>query len=86
MKYLIYPTILALTACVTASDVTAIGNGKFMVTGRASGGMNAGKGTPVAIEKASDYCKNIGKSLIVETTENAMGFGTESTNLIFRCE
>jgi hypothetical protein len=50
-------TALALvTSCVSSSEVAPIGNGRYMITGRASGGLNAGRETTEATTEANAYC------------------------------
>jgi hypothetical protein len=49
MKVLICVLALSATACVTTSEVVPMGNNQFMLTGHASGGLNAGKGTAAAM-------------------------------------
>ena len=51
----------AAAGCVSSSEVQPIGNGKYMVIGRASGGLNAGKETTEATKEANAYCSKIGK-------------------------
>jgi hypothetical protein len=82
--------VIALTTagCVTTSDVVPIGNDQYLLTGHASGGLNAGKGTSAAAEKAAAYCASQHKSLVVVNTElhGMAAVGGESTNFIFRCD
>ena len=89
MKYL---TLLALAvfvaSCVSASEVQPIGNGRFMITGRASGGLNSGKETTQATKDANAYCEKLGKQMVlqnVDKTGNAAVFG-ENVSLTFTCE
>ena len=79
---------LALAACVTTSEVVPIGNNQFMLTGHASGGLNAGKGTSAAVEKAAAYCNSQHRALkLVNTDAHGMAaVGGESTDVIFTCE
>jgi hypothetical protein len=84
MKLLGAVLTLAITGCVSASEVQAIGNGKFMITGRASGGLNAGKETT---KDANAYCAKLGKQMVlqnVEQTGNAGVYG-ENVSLTFTC-
>jgi hypothetical protein len=78
----------AVTGCVSASEVQPIGNGRFMITGRASGGLNAEKETTQATKDANAYCAKLGKQMVlqnVDTTGNAAVFG-ENVSLTFTCE
>jgi len=80
--------VAAVTGCVSASEVQPIGNGRFMITGRASGGLNAGKETTQATKDANAYCAKLGKQMVlqnVDKTGNAAVFG-ENVSLTFTCE
>jgi hypothetical protein len=79
---------LLIAGCVTTSDVVPIGNNQFMLTGHANGGLNAGKGTSAALEKAAAYCTSQHKSLKLVNTDahGVAAVGGESTNVIFTCE
>jgi hypothetical protein len=80
--------ICALTGCVTASEVQQIGNGQFMITARASGGLNAGKETTQATKDANAYCAKQGKHMVLanlDKTGNAAVFG-ENITLTFTCD
>jgi hypothetical protein len=88
MKFVIFGLVALLSACVSASEVQPIGNGRYMVTGRASGGLNAGKETTQATKEANDYCAKLGKHMVLQNldkTGNAAVFG-ENVNLTFTCE
>lgn len=76
---------LGLAGCVTASEVTPIGPGLYMVTGHASGGLNAGKGMSAAAQKASAFCGH--QVMTIEKTEQhgMAAVGGESNTLTFRC-
>jgi hypothetical protein len=79
---------LLFVGCVSVSDIQPIGNGRYMITGRASGGLNAGKETAEAEKKANAYCAAQNKSMVMQNlnqTGNAAVFG-ESINFTFTCE
>jgi putative hemolysin len=79
---------VTVAGCVSASDVQPIGNGRYMITGRASGGLNAGKETTQATKDANAYCAKQGKQMVLQNldkTGNAAVFG-ENVNLTFTCE
>jgi putative hemolysin len=81
-------SVLLLASCVSASEVVPIGNGRYMITGRASGGLNAGKETTEASKAASAYCAKQSKQMVLQNldkTGNAAVFG-ENVNLTFTCE
>jgi hypothetical protein len=80
--------IVMLTACVSSSEVVPIGNGRYMITGRASGGLNAGKETTEATKAANAYCAKESKQMVLQNldkTGNAAVFG-ENISLTFTCE
>lgn len=88
MKLLTIVFVVAVAGCVSASEVQPIGNGRFMITGRASGGLNAGKETTQATKEANAYCAKSGKQMVlqnVDKTGNAAVFG-ENVALTFTCE
>jgi hypothetical protein len=88
MKIAISIFVLALAGCVTTTEVVPIGNDQFMLTGHASGGLNAGKGTAAALQKASEYCAARAQQQLVLMNTDAHGMaavGGESTNVIFSC-
>jgi hypothetical protein len=89
-----YRTVIGLAlamgsaACVSSSEVQPIGNGRYMITGRASGGLNAGKETTAATKAANEYCAKQSKQMVLQNldkTGNAAVFG-ENINLTFSCE
>lgn len=88
MKIQFFASALLLAGCVTTTDVVPIGNNQFMLTGHASGGLNAGKGTAAAAQKASAYCSSQGKSMVLVNTDfhGVAAVGGESTSFVFRCD
>lgn len=78
---------LGLAGCVTATEVTPIGRDLYVVTGHASGGLNAGKGVTAAAQKATAYCAGRHQVLQVEKTDThgMAAVGGESNTLTFRC-
>lgn len=87
MKTSLVALLLVLSGCVTTSEVVPASNGEYLLTGHASGGLNAGKGTAAAMQKASAYCGSQGKKMEVVNTEfhGMAAVGGESTSLVFRC-
>jgi hypothetical protein len=87
MKIKICALALLLTGCVTTSDVVSMGNDQYLITGHASGGLNAGKGTAAAAQKAAAYCNAQGKSMVLVNSEfhGMAAVGGESTSFLFRC-
>jgi hypothetical protein len=79
---------LCIVGCVSASEVQPIGNGRYMITGRASGGLNAGKETTEVTKEANAYCAKQSKQMVLQNldkTGNAAVFG-ENVSLTFTCE
>ncbi len=77
-----------LAACVSSSEIQPIGNGRYMITGRASGGLNAGKETTAATKAANAYCAKQDKQMVLQNldkTGNAAVFG-ENISITFTCE
>jgi hypothetical protein len=77
-----------LAACVSSSEVQPIGNGRYMITGRASGGLNAGKETTEATKAANAFCAKQGQQMVLQNldkTGNAAVFG-ENVSITFTCE
>jgi hypothetical protein len=88
MKGFIFCSIALIGGCVSSSEVQPIGDGRYMITGRASGGLNAGKETTEATKAANAYCAKQSKQMVLQNldkTGNAAVFG-ENINLTFRCE
>ena len=80
--------LASVAGCVSSSEVVPIGNGRYMITGRASGGLNAGKETTAATKEANAYCAKQNKQMVLQNldkTGNAAVFG-ENINLTFTCE
>jgi len=85
---LISVAAIGLIACVSSSEVVPIGNGRYMITGRASGGLNAGKETTEATKAANAYCDKQGKQMVLQNmdkTGNAAVLG-ENVSITFICE
>lgn len=72
MKILTSSAVLFLVGCASNSGVVSIGEDTFMVSRQAATGFS-GSGTlkAEAFQEASQYCKNIGKSLQVVNTYEA---------------
>jgi hypothetical protein len=89
LKYLTLLAIAVFVAsCVSSSEIQPIGNGRYMITGRASGGLNAGKETTQATKEANAYCAKQGKQMVLQNldkTGNADVFG-ENVSMTFTCE
>lgn len=88
MQIRILGVALILSGCVTTSDVVPMGNDQYLLTGHASGGLNAGKGTAAAAQRAAAYCAERHQSMVIVSNEfhGVAAVGGESTTLVFRCE
>jgi hypothetical protein len=88
MKHQIVVMATLVAGCVSASPVQPIGNGRYMITGRASGGLNAGKETTAAEADANAFCAKQSKHMVLQDldkTGNAAVFG-ENISITFTCE
>ena len=88
MKRFIFCFIAMSAGCVSSSEVQPIGNGRYMITGRASGGLNAGKETTEVTKAANAFCAKQSKQMVLKNldkTGNAAVFG-ENVNLTITCE
>lgn len=88
MRFALLALMAALVACVSTSEVSSVGQNAYLITARASGGLNAGKETTQATQRASVYCAQSGKVSVVdkiETHGNAAVFG-ENVGVYFHCE
>jgi hypothetical protein len=88
MNIFILVLIALVAGCVSSSEVVPIGNGRYMITGRASGELNAGKETTEATKAANANCAKQSKQMVLQNldkTGNAAVFG-ENINLTFSCE
>jgi hypothetical protein len=78
MKALAGCLLILTAACVSSPEVVLIGNGRYMVTGRASGPLNAGKDTMEAAKAAKTYCAKQSKQMVIRNIE--------SVSVTFSCE
>lgn len=78
----------ALAGCVTTSQVVPLAGNKYLLTGHASGGLNAGKGTSAAANKAAEFCATTGKAPTIVSNDfhGVAAVGGESTSLVFTCD
>ena len=86
-KLSLLASIALVTSCVSSSDIVPVGKDSYLISGRANGGLNAGKGTIEATKRANAYCAGQNKFMIirrVDTNGNEAVFG-ESANIIFSC-
>lgn len=87
MKFNVCLAVIALTGCVSTTAIVPAGKDSYLIAGRANGGLNAGKGTIEATQKANAYCATQQKVMVIrrlDTNGNAAVFG-ESANLFFSC-
>ena len=88
MRFVTLSFAVLVAGCVSSSEIQPIGNGRYMITGRASGGLNAGKETTQGTKEANAYCDKQGKQMVLQKldkTGNAAVFG-ENVSLTFSCE
>jgi hypothetical protein len=83
----IFIIALVLAGCVGASEIVPMGKDSYLVTGHATGGLNAGKGMIEATKQANAYCAAQQRYMIVRRTDNggSAAWGGESAQLIFSC-
>lgn len=87
MRYGFGLLLLALTGCVTTSQIVPAGTDTYMVS---AANDTCGNCTPPQIratEQASAYCKALGKTMAVKDSQNQtfdIGFGKRYT-LTFAC-
>ena len=71
--------LLILTAgCASSPEVVLVGNGRYLVSGRASGPLNAGGDTMEAAKAAKAYCAKQSKQMVIRNIE--------SVSITFSCE
>ena len=78
----------ALAGCVSASKVTPVANGTYVIQGRAVGLWNADKERAKALKKANGYCAKLGKRVLlhdIDETGHAELLG-ERAEITFECE
>jgi hypothetical protein len=72
-------TLLMLVAgCASSPEIALVGNGRYMVTGRASGPLNAGPDTLEAAKAAKAYCAKQSKQMVIRNIERV--------SITFSCE
>ena len=88
MQALLFALVVMVASCVSASEIQPIGDGRYMISGVASGGSNAGKETTEATKAASAYCAKQSKRMVLQNVEKAGNAvkTEENVSLIFTCE
>lgn len=78
---------LALTGCVSASEVVPAGRDSYMVSGSVHGGMMAGNSIIEATKTANAFCAKQSKMMIIRHAQTGgdAGFGGEHSSLVFSC-
>jgi hypothetical protein len=85
MKSMAFCLLILMAGCVSSPEVVLIGNGHYMVTGRASGPLNAGKDTMQAAKTAKAYCAKLSKQMVIQDIESvSITFSCENTLLADR--
>ncbi|WP_062262991.1 hypothetical protein [Endozoicomonas arenosclerae] len=87
-QILLIMTVLALSGCMTTSDVIPTGPDTYMVTTAACpacGGSS--KAMTMALKKAASYCTGLGKVMLRKgfSKENLNFAGAGGSTLEFRC-
>ena len=77
LKYLTLALSVVVAGCVSSSEIQPIGNGRYMITGRASGGLNAGKETTQAAKEANAYCAKQGKQMVLQNLDKTGNAGEQ---------
>lgn len=80
--------LIAVSGCVTTSDVTPMGRDTFMVGTDARGGfVSSADLTAKSAQKANAYCAALGKEMVPDTVQNSgvRGFTPQENTLMFRC-
>jgi len=78
MKALALGLLIVTAGCASSPEVALIGNGRYIVTGRASGPLNAGPDTIEAAKAAKAYCAKQSKQVVIQNIENV--------SVTFSCE
>jgi hypothetical protein len=78
MKALALCFLILTAGCASSPEVVLIGNGRYMISGQASGPLNAGKDTMEAAKAAKAYCAKQSKKMVIRNIENV--------SLTFSCE
>lgn len=78
---------LALTGCVSTSEVVPAGRDSYMVSGSVRGGMLAGNSVIEATKTANAFCAKQSRVMILRhtQTDGNAGFGGEHSSLLFSC-
>lgn len=85
MRYLICASVLALTACVSTTDVVPAGKDSYMVSGASHGGLSGGHEGVATLKTANAYCDARGKHMMIRSTESGNSMNFASLHLIFSC-
>jgi hypothetical protein len=87
MRIAIFGAIALLSACVTASEIVPLGQGKYSVTaGSHTMGPNGlGESRSEVLKRANAHCAAQGKQITVDSLDNQQGVDTYSSSLTFHC-
>jgi putative hemolysin len=78
MKALALCLLILTAGCASSPDVVLVGNGRYVVSGRASGPLNAGQDTLQAANAAKAYCAKQSKQMVIQNIEDV--------SVTFSCE
>ncbi len=82
MKAFAVGLLIVTAGCVSSPEVALIGNGRYIITGRASGPLNAGPDTMEAAKAAKAYCAKQSKQAVIQNIENvSVTFSCETPKL-----
>lgn len=78
----------SLVACVSITDVTPMGNSRYMVGSKVSGSqMSHTEVKALAIKRAVEFCNEQKKEMVVDSSESTgvRGWSPLGGEVVFRC-
>ena len=82
-------SVVALSRCVTASNVVPFGPDTFMISTSGESGFHTDAGAKMeAVQIANKHCQSLGKEMVpvnIESRNGVPGRAFPSAELIFRC-
>jgi hypothetical protein len=89
MRVVILGVCVVLAGCVSTIDPVPMGNGVYMISTRARGGLSTdAQLTSKTVAAANAFCGRSGKSAIVQTASSSgvQGFTPQDSQVLFKCE
>ena len=80
---------ISLFGCATTSEVSPLGNGRYMVGAQVRGGFSSWTEVKqMSLKKAAEYCSSQGKEMVAEDlgTNGVRGWTPQESNLTFSCK